>query len=164
MILLKTIVAQLIIKPSEPIILRDQYKSFVASCTGQPNTRVGQWEEDCVVRVLRHSLLSSNLAISITNRYRRRRYRQVRSMSRGIRNIFLSLSLSCVCVRRVTVERQTYGLRLRIRNLTRSDQGIWECLGSDQDGRPLSRSLQVNVKGDLDQGEDRFSPRCSSPF
>lgn len=59
------------------------------------------------------------------------------------------LQMSLVCVRRVTVERQTYGLRLRIRNLTRSDQGIWECLGSDQDGRPLSRSLQVNVKGNI---------------
>ena len=50
---------------------------------------------------------------------------------------------------RVTVERQTYGLRLRIRNLTRSDQGMWECLGSDQEGRPLSRTLQINVKGRL---------------
>lgn len=48
---------------------------------------------------------------------------------------------------RVTVERQTYGLRLRIRNLTRSDQGVWECLGSDQDGRPLTHTLQINVKG-----------------
>jgi hypothetical protein len=34
---------QLIIKPSEPIVLRDQFKSFVASCTGQPNTRVGRY-------------------------------------------------------------------------------------------------------------------------
>jgi hypothetical protein len=49
----------------------------------------------------------------------------------------------------VTVERQTYGLRLRIRNLTRNDQGMWECLGSDQDGRPLSSTLQINVKGNL---------------
>ncbi len=48
---------------------------------------------------------------------------------------------------RITIERQTYGLRLRIRNLTRTDQGMWECLGSDQDGRPLSRTLQLNVKG-----------------
>ena len=32
---------QLVIKPSESIVLRDQFKSFVASCTGQPNTRVG---------------------------------------------------------------------------------------------------------------------------
>ena len=47
----------------------------------------------------------------------------------------------------MTVERQTYGLRLRIRNLTRADQGIWECLGSDQEGRPLSRTVQINVKG-----------------
>ena len=48
----------------------------------------------------------------------------------------------------MTVERQTYGLRLRIRNLTRSDQGIWECLGSDLGGRPLVRTLQINVKGE----------------
>jgi hypothetical protein len=56
-------------------------------------------------------------------------------------------SFHLIILSRVTVERQTYGLRLRIRNLTRTDQGIWECLGSDQDGRPLSRTLQINVKG-----------------
>lgn len=48
---------------------------------------------------------------------------------------------------RVTIERQRSGLRLRIRNLTRADQGAWECLGSDQHGRPLSRSILINVKG-----------------
>ncbi|CAF1391848.1 unnamed protein product [Adineta steineri] len=95
---------QLVIKPSESIVLRDQFKSFVASCTGQPNTRVATWR----------SPLQIDIAEDDTAR--------------------------------VTVERQTYGLRLRIRNLTRTDQGVWECLGSDQDGRPLSRTLQVNVK------------------
>jgi len=50
-------------------------------------------------------------------------------------------------VSRVTIERQRSGLRLRIRNLTRADQGAWECLGSDQHGRPLSRSILINVKG-----------------
>ncbi|UJR10788.1 hypothetical protein I4U23_014975 [Adineta vaga] len=95
---------QLVIKPSESIVLRDQFKSFVASCTGQPNTRVATWR----------SPLQIDIAEDDTAR--------------------------------VTVERQTYGLRLRIRNLTRTDQGIWECLGSDQEGRPLSRTLQINVK------------------
>jgi hypothetical protein len=59
--------------------------------------------------------------------------------------ILLDLFSFVIILSRVTVERQTYGLRLRIRNLTRSDQGIWECLGSIQDGQPLSRTLQINV-------------------
>ncbi|CAF4879276.1 unnamed protein product [Rotaria sp. Silwood1] len=98
------IYGQLVIKPSEAIVLRDQFKSFVASCTGLPNTRVATWR--------------SPLQIDIKEDE----------------------------TERVTVERQTYGLRLRIRNLTRSDQGIWECLGSDLAGRPLIRTLQINVK------------------
>jgi len=32
---------ELMIKPSEPIVLRDQFKSFIASCTGLLNARVG---------------------------------------------------------------------------------------------------------------------------
>ena len=39
--LINNLNGQLVIKPSEPILLRDQFKSFVASCTGLPNTRVG---------------------------------------------------------------------------------------------------------------------------
>jgi hypothetical protein len=61
--------------------------------------------------------------------------------------ILLDLFSFLIILSRVTVERQTYGLRLRIRNLTRSDQGVWECLGSVLDGQPLSRTLQINVKG-----------------
>ncbi|CAM2704547.1 unnamed protein product [Rotaria socialis] len=95
---------QLVIKPSESIVLRDQFKSFVASCTGLPNTRVATWRSP------------------------------------------LQIDIKEDDTARVTIERQTYGLRLRIRNLTRSDQGIWECLGSDLGGRPLLRTLQINVK------------------
>jgi hypothetical protein len=48
---------------------------------------------------------------------------------------------------RITVERKSYGIRLRIRNLTQNDQGIWKCLGFDQDGKSYSNTLEINVKG-----------------
>jgi len=35
--------ADLVIKPSETSLTRYQYKSFVASCSGQSNTRVMGW-------------------------------------------------------------------------------------------------------------------------
>ena len=35
--------ADLLIKPSETSLTRYQYKSFVASCAGQSNTRVIGW-------------------------------------------------------------------------------------------------------------------------
>ncbi|CAF0901870.1 unnamed protein product [Rotaria sordida] len=47
---------------------------------------------------------------------------------------------------RITVERKRAGLRLRIRNLTENDQGIWKCLGFDQDGKSFSNTLQIVVK------------------
>ncbi|CAM4776000.1 unnamed protein product [Rotaria magnacalcarata] len=47
---------------------------------------------------------------------------------------------------RITIERKNYGLRLRIRNITRNDQGIWTCLGFNQDGKSFSSSLQILVK------------------
>ena len=137
--------AQLVIKPSESLILRDQFKSFVASCTGQPNTRVGRFESllwiECtsLVRVFSFSQPPGDL------HYRSISKKMMRQGTSRIMSLLSSLAL--VPLFRVTVERQTYGLRLRIRNLTRNDQGIWECLGSDQEGRPLSRTLQINVKG-----------------
>jgi hypothetical protein len=48
---------------------------------------------------------------------------------------------------RVIVERKTSGLRLRIRNLTRADEGKWTCLGSDHDGKSFTNTLQLFVKG-----------------
>jgi len=35
---------QLILKPIETVILRDQFKPFIALCTGQGNTRVGLYQ------------------------------------------------------------------------------------------------------------------------
>jgi len=57
---------QLVIKPSESIVLRDEFKSFVASCTGQPNTRVGLYHCSFSIEYSIH-LLRSYLEISITN-------------------------------------------------------------------------------------------------
>lgn len=51
---------QLIIKPSEPIVLRDQFRSFVASCTGQPNTRVGSLKINVLISSI--DLFSFSLA------------------------------------------------------------------------------------------------------
>jgi hypothetical protein len=131
---------QLVIKPSESIVLRDEFKSFVASCTGQPNTRVG----------LYYCSFSIEYSIHLLQLLGDLHYKLIfqKTMQQGELMILLcSFFFHLIILSRVTVERQTYGLRLRIRNLTRTDQGVWECLGSDQDGRPLSRTLQINVKG-----------------
>jgi hypothetical protein len=47
----------------------------------------------------------------------------------------------------VTVERQVNGVRLRIRNLTIEDQGVWECFGTDEDGQQIKKSFQMIIKG-----------------
>ncbi|CAF2073220.1 unnamed protein product [Rotaria magnacalcarata] len=47
---------------------------------------------------------------------------------------------------RVTVERQTNGIRLRIRNLTIDDQGTWECIGTNENGEQTKKTLQMTVK------------------
>ena len=46
---------ELIVKPAENVIRRDQYKPFIALCTGEGNTRVGSYFEflfDVIRRVL----------------------------------------------------------------------------------------------------------------
>jgi hypothetical protein len=35
---------QLILRPTDTVILRDQFKPFIALCTGQGNTRVGLYQ------------------------------------------------------------------------------------------------------------------------
>jgi hypothetical protein len=47
----------------------------------------------------------------------------------------------------ITVERQINGVRLRIRNLTTEDQGVWECFGTDEDGQQIKKSFQMLIKG-----------------
>jgi len=42
-IVLLQVHGDLVIKPSETSLTRDQYKSFVASCTSQSNTQVVGW-------------------------------------------------------------------------------------------------------------------------
>jgi hypothetical protein len=47
---------------------------------------------------------------------------------------------------RITVERKSSGLRLRIRNLTENDRGTWKCLGVNEDQKSISQNFQINVK------------------
>jgi hypothetical protein len=63
----------------------------------------------------------------------------------------------------VTIERQANEIRLRIRNLTSDDQGIyhnlsiyinhflkignWECIGMDSAGRQIRKSFQLIIRG-----------------
>ncbi len=54
------------------------------------------------------------------------------------------------CLFSVTVERQVNGVRLRIRNLTIEDQGVWECFGTDEDGQQIKKSFQMIIKGWFD--------------
>ncbi|UJR22927.1 hypothetical protein I4U23_025955 [Adineta vaga] len=96
--------AELVIKPSETSLTRDQYKSFIALCTGQSNDRISVW------RSPQHKDISEN-----DND-------------------------------RVIAERQTNGLRLRIRNLTIDDQGTWECIGADINGQQIRKSFQIIIK------------------
>ncbi|CAF1419129.1 unnamed protein product [Adineta ricciae] len=95
---------QLIIKPAETSLTRDQYRSFVASCTGQSNSRVVGWKSP-----------------------------QQRDIPENEHD-------------RVTIERQSNEIRLRIRNLTTDDQGTWECVGTDSNGRQSRKSFQLNIK------------------
>jgi hypothetical protein len=50
----------------------------------------------------------------------------------------------------ITVEEQTNGIRLRIRNLTIEDQGVWECFGTDENGQETKKSFQITIKGLVD--------------
>ncbi|CAF1364445.1 unnamed protein product, partial [Didymodactylos carnosus] len=102
--LFTTIRSDLIIKPIDSTLTRDQYRSFIASCTGQSNTKVINW------RTPQHVDIPENDTA------------------------------------RVTIERQSSGLRLRIRNLTIDDQGEWECVGTDMDGRRYTKQFQMNIK------------------
>lgn len=43
LLLVSQVHSDLVIKPSETSLTRDQYKSFVASCTGQSNSRIIGW-------------------------------------------------------------------------------------------------------------------------
>ncbi|UJR25993.1 hypothetical protein I4U23_007340 [Adineta vaga] len=101
---LAQIQSELIIKPAETSLTRDQYRSFVASCTGQSSSRVIGW------RSPQHGDVPENEHD------------------------------------RVTIERQTNEIRLRIRNLTTDDQGTWECLGTDSSGRQSRKSFQLTIK------------------
>ena len=47
----------------------------------------------------------------------------------------------------ITVERQSDGLRLRIRNLTTEDRGVWECFGTEPNGQSMKKSFQMQIKG-----------------
>ncbi|CAF3679675.1 unnamed protein product [Adineta steineri] len=94
----------LIIKPSGTSLTRDQYKSFVASCSGQSNSRVIGWRSP-----------------------------QQRDIPENEHD-------------RVTIERQSNEIRLRIRNLTTEDQGTWECMGVDSTGQHTRRSFQLMIK------------------
>lgn len=47
---------------------------------------------------------------------------------------------------RITVEEKSNGLRLRIRNVTEEDQGVWKCLGLDRFGQSFSSEFQLRVK------------------
>ncbi|UJR34965.1 hypothetical protein I4U23_027743 [Adineta vaga] len=96
---------RLIIKPNESIISRDQYKPFIALCSGQENIRVVSWQSPSF-----SDIEEKNNA-------------------------------------RITVERKSYGLRLRIRNLTQNEQGAWKCIGLEQNGRLISNTIQIDVKG-----------------
>ncbi|CAF1018260.1 unnamed protein product [Adineta steineri] len=95
---------KLIIKPSESIILRDQFKPFVALCTGQENIRVVSWQSPLQINIEENSNA------------------------------------------RITIERKSFGLRLRIRNLTENEQGTWTCLGFDEDNQSFSKTIQINIK------------------
>ncbi|CAF1614637.1 unnamed protein product, partial [Adineta ricciae] len=95
---------ELVIKPSDTSLTRDQYKSFIALCTGESTDRIIAW------RSPQHKDVSEN-----DNE-------------------------------RIIAERQMNGLRLRIRNLTTDDQGVWECVGTDVNGQAMQRSFQMIVK------------------
>ncbi|CAF3998277.1 unnamed protein product, partial [Rotaria sp. Silwood2] len=101
---IKIVYNQLIIQPAESIVSRNQFKPFIALCTGQKNTRVATWQSPSQIDIEKDSNA------------------------------------------RITVERKRDGLRLRIRNLTQNDQGIWKCLGFDQDEKSFSNTLQIVVK------------------
>ncbi len=58
---------------------------------------------------------------------------------------------------RITVERKSSGLRLRIRNLTENDQGIWKCLGVNEDGISISQNFQINVKSKINFPLKKFN-------
>jgi hypothetical protein len=94
----------LVIKPSESSLTRDQYKSFVASCSGQSNSRIIGWRSP-----------------------------QQNDIPENEHD-------------RVTIERQTNEIRLRIRNLTTEDQGTWECMGMDSNGQQTRKSFQLIIK------------------
>ena len=59
--------SQLVVKPTEKTLLRDQYKSFIASCTGHGNIRVGLCWNSIVDGIFFSSFVcaSSILAIAI---------------------------------------------------------------------------------------------------
>ncbi|CAF1311063.1 unnamed protein product [Rotaria magnacalcarata] len=103
-LLLLHVHANLVLRPSSTSLTRDQFKSFVASCTGESNTRVIGWRspQQTDVPENEHD--------------------------------------------RVTVERQSNEIRLRIRNLTADDQGNWECIGVDASNQQTRRSFQLKIK------------------
>jgi hypothetical protein len=89
----------LIIKPSETLLTRDQYKSFIALCTDQSNNQVIGWR----------SPQQRDIPENENDRYK---------ICYKKKKEFKVFSFS------VTIERQKNGIRLRIRNLTTEDQGI----------------------------------------
>ncbi|CAF1189962.1 unnamed protein product [Rotaria sordida] len=103
-LVLLRISGELVIKPSQSSLTRDQYKSFIALCTDQSDSRVFRWRSP-----------------------------QQRDIPENLND-------------RVTVERQTNGIRLRIRNLTTDDQGAWECIGTNANGQQTQKSFQMTIK------------------
>lgn len=95
--------ADLVIRPSEQILIRDQFRSFVALCSNQSKSQVHGWRSP-----QRHEIPANE----------------------NDRSVFLSLSFENKSMIEfdflfsVTIERQIHGIRLRIRNLTIDDQGI----------------------------------------
>lgn len=57
---------------------------------------------------------------------------------------------------RVTVEEKPNGLRLRIRNVTDDDRGIWKCLATDVQNQRFSNQFELRVKSSLTK-KKRFS-------
>ncbi|CAF3571045.1 unnamed protein product [Adineta steineri] len=95
---------ELVIKPSEASLTRDQYKSFIALCTGQSDDQIIAWRSPQQKEISEHDN------------------------------------------DRITAERQTNGIRLRIRNLTTEDQGTWECIGTHMNGQRIKKSFQMIIK------------------
>lgn len=96
--------AELIIRPSQSSVTSDRHKSFIALCTDEADNQILRW------RSPQHKDVPEN-------EYDRYEMKKISNQTTVLWGWFAF---------RVTAERQTNGIRLRIRNVTIDDQGIIE--------------------------------------